>query len=76
MYKDRINDDTPCRLTELCPSMRVSRATVSRWRAAGYQPEFGQLTTPGHLKNWLRTVYAPLVQKKRARPEERLIQLK
>jgi hypothetical protein len=35
-------------------AMRVSRWTIGRWKAQGYEFEFGRRTTAGHLKAWLR----------------------
>lgn len=48
-------DDVPVNSMELAETMRVSRATVYRWRAEGYRYEFGNRTTAGHLKQWLRS---------------------
>jgi hypothetical protein len=49
-------DDVCVNALELSQNMRVSRWTVYRWRAQGYQFEFGKLTTTGHLKAWLRAL--------------------
>jgi hypothetical protein len=47
-------DDVVVNAKELAHALRVSRWTVSRWREEGYQFEFGNRSTPGHLKAWLR----------------------
>lgn len=47
-------DDVPVSMSQLAKAMGVSRWTVSRWKEDGYSFEFGRLTTPGHLKMWLR----------------------
>ena len=48
-------DDVPINAKELAQAMRVSRWTVYRWKADGYRFEFGNRTTAGHLKAWLRS---------------------
>lgn len=60
-----ISEDDPVNLTELAKAMRCSRQTVYNWVAAGYEPEFGHRTTVAHAKNWLRTVYAPMINARR-----------
>lgn len=63
-------DDVPVNSQELAQAMRVSRWTVIRWREQGYQFEFGRRTTPGHLKEWLRsrsTIAQPPENKERER---------
>ncbi|MGA8482558.1 MAG: hypothetical protein WB696_31690 [Chthoniobacterales bacterium] len=67
-------DDTPVNLTELAVAMRVSRATVSRWRAAGYELEFGYRTTVAHCKEWLRSVYAPMITAERNKRRIEMVQ--
>jgi hypothetical protein len=47
-------DDVPVSMSHLAKAMGVSRWTVTRWKEDGYVFEFGRLTTPGHLKTWLR----------------------
>src|SRR5258708_31618688 len=47
-------DDVVVNAKELAHALRVSRWTVARWREEGYQFEFGNRSTPGHLKAWLR----------------------
>jgi hypothetical protein len=47
-------DDIPVTTLQLAKAMGVSRWTVNRWKEDGYTFEFGRLTTPGHLKAWLR----------------------
>jgi hypothetical protein len=47
-------DDVVVNAKELANALRVSRWTVARWREEGYQFEFGNRSTPGHLKAWLR----------------------
>jgi len=47
-------DDVVVNAKELAHALRVSRWTVSRWREEGYQFEFGNRSTPGQLKAWLR----------------------
>jgi hypothetical protein len=47
-------DDVVVNAKELAHALRVSRWTVSRWREEGYVFEFGNRSTPGHLKAWLR----------------------
>jgi hypothetical protein len=47
-------DDIPVTTLQLAKAMSVSRWTVNRWKEDGYTFEFGRLTTPGHLKAWLR----------------------
>jgi hypothetical protein len=65
-----ISDSDAVNLTELAGQLRVSRRTVGRWIADGYEPEFGRRTTVAHAKNWLRTVYAPMIHARwRARRE-------
>lgn len=48
-------DDVSVNGEELAQAMRVSRWTIYRWKAEGYQFEFGSRTTTGHLKAWLRS---------------------
>lgn len=48
------DDDVVVNAKELAQALRVSRWTVSRWREEGYEFEFGNRSTPGHLKAWLR----------------------
>jgi|GraSoi_2013_60cm_1033757.scaffolds.fasta_scaffold02305_7 hypothetical protein len=47
-------DDVVVNAKELAHALRVSRWTLARWREEGYQFEFGNRSTPGHLKAWLR----------------------
>jgi hypothetical protein len=47
-------DDVVVNAKELAHSLRVSRWTLARWREEGYRFEFGNRSTPGHLKAWLR----------------------
>jgi hypothetical protein len=47
-------DDTVVNALELSQALRVSRWTLDRWRKGGYVFEFGNRSTPGHLKAWLR----------------------
>jgi hypothetical protein len=49
-----INDDSPVNHTELARVMRVSRSTIFNRVHEGYCFEFGNRTTPGHFKSWLR----------------------
>jgi hypothetical protein len=49
------SDDVPVNTQELADAMRVSRWTISRWKKEGYVFEFRTRTTPGHLKQWLRS---------------------
>lgn len=55
MITQRFADDVVVNALELSQNMRVSRWTVYRWRGQGYKFEFGNLTTTGHLKAWLRS---------------------
>jgi hypothetical protein len=54
MEQKSFADDVPINMTELAQAMRVSRWTIGRWKAQGYEFEFGRRTTAGHLKAWLR----------------------
>jgi hypothetical protein len=64
-------DDVVVNAKELAQALRVSRWTLARWREKGYQFEFGNRSTPGHLKAWLRDVHAPTVAgSKRAKQRE------
>ena len=58
-------ESDPVNMTELAAALRYDRRTVYRWIAAGYEPEFGHRTTVAHAKNWLRSVYAPMIAAKR-----------
>jgi hypothetical protein len=49
-----LNDDSPVNNTELAQLMRCSRATIFSYKKQGYKFEFGNRTTAGHLKAWLR----------------------
>jgi hypothetical protein len=62
-------DDVPVNGKELAQAMRVSRWTVYRWKEKGYRFEFGNRTTAGHLKAWLRdrTAEEPVADKERER---------
>jgi hypothetical protein len=66
------DDSTPINMTELAKLMRVSRATVCNWRAAGYEPLFGCRTTGGHCKEWLSKVHAPKMRAQRAAKQHEL----
>lgn len=48
-------DDVTVNALELAQNMRTSRWTIYRWRTQGYKFEYGNLTTTGHLKAWLRS---------------------
>jgi hypothetical protein len=48
-------DDVLIRTEELAKALRVSRFTVHRWKRQGYQFAYGDFTTLGHFKEWLRT---------------------
>jgi hypothetical protein len=48
-------DDVPLTAGDLAKAMRVSRWTVGRWKADGYKFLYGKMTTPGHVKAWLKT---------------------
>ena len=50
-------DSDPVNLTKAAKAMGVSRWTIYHWIASGYEPEYGHLTTFGHLKRWLREEY-------------------
>jgi hypothetical protein len=65
-----ISEDDPVNLTELAKAMRCSRRTIGYWLQAGYEPEFGHRTTVAHAKNWLRTVYAPMIHARRSAKRE------
>ncbi|MEY2602816.1 MAG: hypothetical protein QOH31_574 [Verrucomicrobiota bacterium] len=54
MITQSFADDVVVNAKELAQALRVSRWTVARWREEGYQFEFGNRSTPGHLKAWLR----------------------
>ncbi len=54
MITQSFADDVVVSAKELAQALRVSRWTVARWREEGYQFEFGNRSTPGHLKAWLR----------------------
>jgi hypothetical protein len=54
MITQSFADDVVVNAKELAQALRVSRWTVTRWREEGYQFEFGDRSTPGHLKAWLR----------------------
>jgi predicted DNA-binding transcriptional regulator AlpA len=60
-----IKDTDPLNMKELAEAMRVSRSTVYNWIKMGYSPEFGRRSTLSHLQNWLRTVYAPMIEERR-----------
>jgi hypothetical protein len=65
---DQFSDSEPVNLWELAVALRVSRWTVYRWRKRGYQFEFGNRTTPGHCKAWLRE--NPTVASRTSKPAE------
>lgn len=65
-------DSETVNLTQAAKGMGVSRWTVYRWIASGYEPEYGHRTTLRHLKKWLREVYRPQVAA--ARKAQRLAQ--
>jgi hypothetical protein len=46
-------DNMPVSTNGLAEAMGVSRWTIQRWREKGYEYQFGNLTTTGHLKAWL-----------------------
>jgi hypothetical protein len=56
MIEQAYDDAVVLNALELSQNMRVSRWTIYRWRSQGYKFEFGNLTTTGHLKAWLRTL--------------------
>ncbi len=50
-----MSDDRPMNLSSIATLFNVSPRTVTRWKSEGYVPELtDRLTTPGHLKAWLR----------------------
>jgi hypothetical protein len=49
-----LTDNSPVNTSELAQLMRYSRATISSHKRAGYRFEFGNRTTAGHYKAWLR----------------------
>jgi hypothetical protein len=71
-------DDVPVNGKELAQAMRVSRWTVYRWKERGYRFEFGNRTTPGHLKTWLRaqTQEPPVSDKEQERLASALSRLR
>jgi hypothetical protein len=61
-------DSDTVNLSHAAKALGVHRNTVGNWVKAGYECEYGHLTTLGHLKKWLREIYAPQVRaRKRAR---------
>jgi hypothetical protein len=71
VYTQANADDVVVNAKELAQALRVSRWTLTRWREKGYQFEFGNRSTPGRLKEWLRDVHAPIVaESKRAKQRE------
>jgi hypothetical protein len=74
------HDTDTLNLSQTARALGVHRNTVGGWIRAGYQPEFGRFTTPGHLKRWLREVYAPRLrerkEKERREALARLAQIK
>ena len=54
MINQLFADDVCVNLKELAATMRVSRWSIHRWKEQGYRFEFGNRTTAGHLKTWLR----------------------
>lgn len=42
------------KLTKLAEELGVSYSTVMRWRAQGYEPEYGSHTTVAHCLDWLK----------------------
>jgi predicted DNA-binding transcriptional regulator AlpA len=66
------SDTDTVNLSKAAKAMGVSRWTIYNWMASGYEPEYGHLTTLGHLKRWLREVYRPRVAA--ARKAKRLAQ--
>jgi hypothetical protein len=71
-------DDVPVNGKELAQAMRVSRWTVYRWKEKGYRFEFGNRTTTGHLKAWLRaqTAGEPVSDKEQGRLASALSRLR
>jgi hypothetical protein len=71
-------DDVPVNGKELAQAMRVSRWTVYRWKERGYRFKFGNRTTPGHLKTWLRaqTEEPPVSDKEQERLTSALSRLR
>jgi hypothetical protein len=59
-------DSIPVDTNELAEVMGVSRWTIYRWRTEkNYKYQFGNLTTPGHLKAWLEENSEDLKRKSR-----------
>lgn len=54
MSLENLTDSSVVNVGELAQLMRVSRWSIASWRKQGYAFEFGNRTTPGHLKSWLR----------------------
>jgi predicted DNA-binding transcriptional regulator AlpA len=54
-----VADNDTLNITNLARAMGVSRSTIYQYIANGYEPEYGKLTTLGHLRQWLRDVYRP-----------------
>jgi hypothetical protein len=59
MITQSFADDVVVNAKELAQALRVSRWTVARWREEGYQFEFGNRSTPGHLKAWITRTSVP-----------------
>jgi hypothetical protein len=49
-----LTDNSPVNTGELARFMRCCRETINRHKRQGYRFEFGNRTTPGHYKAWLR----------------------
>ena len=58
------------KLTGLAEELGVSYRTVMRWRAQGYEPEYGSHTTVQHCLDWLKAR-----KSEKARERTRLIDL-
>jgi hypothetical protein len=50
----RYDDDEPLNSSELAQAMRFSRWSLLRCKRRGYKMEYGNRSSLGHFKKWLR----------------------